>query len=161
MSDSLWPTMLLCPWNSPGMNTGVGCHSLLHEIFPTQGLKSGLRQGALQKWSHNKPVRWAYASVFYRIGKKPSLKPHSWWGWLQRDLNPESLTMAPALNHSRVCYLANAVADLESTEEGYTDGWAHELACTFVAKDPGWEWWGVWEFVYKHWPWRAGVIMYY
>ena len=23
----LWPTMLLCPWNTPGKNTGVGCHS--------------------------------------------------------------------------------------------------------------------------------------
>ena len=30
-------TRLLCPWNSPGRNTGVGCHSLLRGIFPTQG----------------------------------------------------------------------------------------------------------------------------
>ena len=28
---------LLCPWNSPGKNTGVGCHALLQGIFPTQG----------------------------------------------------------------------------------------------------------------------------
>ena len=28
----------LCPWNSSGKNTGVGCQSLLQEIFPTQGL---------------------------------------------------------------------------------------------------------------------------
>ena len=27
-----------CPWNSPGKNTEVGCHSLLQGIFPTQGL---------------------------------------------------------------------------------------------------------------------------
>ena len=27
----------LCPWDSPGKNTGVGCHSLLQGIFPTQG----------------------------------------------------------------------------------------------------------------------------
>ena len=26
----LQPTGLLCPWNSPGKNTGVGCHFLLH-----------------------------------------------------------------------------------------------------------------------------------
>ena len=32
------PARLLCPWDSPGMNTGVGCHALLQEIFPTQGL---------------------------------------------------------------------------------------------------------------------------
>ena len=34
MSDSLWPHRLwpsrvLCPWNFPGKNTGVGCHFLL------------------------------------------------------------------------------------------------------------------------------------
>ena len=29
---------LLCPWNSPGKNTGVGCHALFQGIFPTQGL---------------------------------------------------------------------------------------------------------------------------
>ena len=26
-----------CPWNSPGKNSRVGCHSLLQGIFPTQG----------------------------------------------------------------------------------------------------------------------------
>ena len=31
------PTRLLCPWNSPGKNTGVGCHFLLQGIFLTQG----------------------------------------------------------------------------------------------------------------------------
>ena len=30
---------LLCPWNSPSKNTGVGCHFLLQGIFSTQGLK--------------------------------------------------------------------------------------------------------------------------
>ena len=29
---------LLCPWDFPGNNTGVGCHFLLQEIFPTPGL---------------------------------------------------------------------------------------------------------------------------
>ena len=42
MSDSLrphrlQPTKLLCPWNSPGKDTGLGIHSLLQRIFPTQG----------------------------------------------------------------------------------------------------------------------------
>ena len=31
------PTRLLCPWDSPGKNTGMGCHALLQGIFPTQG----------------------------------------------------------------------------------------------------------------------------
>ena len=37
-SHGLQPTRLLCPWDFPGMNTGVGCHFLLQGIFLTQGL---------------------------------------------------------------------------------------------------------------------------
>ena len=33
---------LLCPWDSSGKNTGVGCHSLLQGIFLTQGSNLGL-----------------------------------------------------------------------------------------------------------------------
>ena len=29
---------LLCPWDSPGKTTGVGCHFFLQGIFPIQGL---------------------------------------------------------------------------------------------------------------------------
>ena len=40
MTNSFWhyelhPTRLLCPWNYPGKNIGVGCYVLLQEIFPT------------------------------------------------------------------------------------------------------------------------------
>ena len=43
VSDSLRPhglqlVRLLRPWNSPSKSTGAGCHFLLQEIFPTQGL---------------------------------------------------------------------------------------------------------------------------
>ena len=43
MSDSLQPhglqpTRLLCPWDFPGKNTGLGCHFLLQKIFPVLGL---------------------------------------------------------------------------------------------------------------------------
>ena len=31
------PTRFLCPWDSPGKNTGVNCHAFLQGIFPTQG----------------------------------------------------------------------------------------------------------------------------
>ena len=33
---------ILCPWDSPGKITGVACHFLLQEIFPTQGSNLGL-----------------------------------------------------------------------------------------------------------------------
>ena len=47
LSNSLWPhrlypARLLCPWNSPNKNTGVGSHSLFQGIFPTQGWNPGL-----------------------------------------------------------------------------------------------------------------------
>ena len=48
MSDSATPwtvtlhIALLCSWNSLGKSTGVGCHALLQEIFPAQGLNPGL-----------------------------------------------------------------------------------------------------------------------
>ena len=41
-SCGLQPVWLLCPWNSPGKNTGVGSHSLLQGIFSTQGSNLGL-----------------------------------------------------------------------------------------------------------------------
>ena len=55
MSDSLQPhglqpatDRLLCPWDSPGKNTGEGYHTLLQGIFPTQ-------------WSNPSPVSPALA----------------------------------------------------------------------------------------------------
>ena len=47
MSDSLrphglQPTGLLSPWNFPGKSTPVGCHFLLQETVPTQGLNPRL-----------------------------------------------------------------------------------------------------------------------
>ena len=44
MSNSVWPhrwqpTRLLCPLDSPGKNTGVGCHFLLHYYFWYSQLK--------------------------------------------------------------------------------------------------------------------------
>ena len=61
VSDSLrpngpQPSKLLCPWDFPGTNTGVGCHALLQEIFPTQGSNlcllhwSGDSSHSLQHW---------------------------------------------------------------------------------------------------------------
>ena len=53
MSDCVW---LPRPWDSPGKNTGVGCHFLLQGIFLTQGLNPGLPHGRLMLYplSHHK-----------------------------------------------------------------------------------------------------------
>ena len=52
MSDSLWPhrrrpNRLLCPWDSPGKNTGVGCHVLL------QCMKVKSESEVTQEWATN------------------------------------------------------------------------------------------------------------
>ena len=38
----LQPARLLCAWDSPGKNTGAGCHSLLQGILLSQSLNVGL-----------------------------------------------------------------------------------------------------------------------
>ena len=40
--DCNLPGRLLCPWDSPGKSTGVGCHFLLQRIYLTQGSNPGL-----------------------------------------------------------------------------------------------------------------------
>ena len=44
---TLWTVahQLLCLWDSPGKNAGVGCHSLFQGIFPTQGSNPSLLLG--------------------------------------------------------------------------------------------------------------------
>ena len=37
----LQPARILCPWDSPGKNTGVGCQFHLQGIFPAQGSNPG------------------------------------------------------------------------------------------------------------------------
>ena len=39
---TLCDSRLLCPWDSPGKNTGAGCCFLLQGLFLTQGLNLGL-----------------------------------------------------------------------------------------------------------------------
>ena len=76
MSDSLrphglLPTRLLCPWNSPGKNTGVGSHSLLQGIFLTQGSNLDLphcRQILLLYEPPGKPIDiHTHNLIFYHI----------------------------------------------------------------------------------------------
>ena len=58
-----WPSRLLCPWNSPGKNTGVGCHSLLQGIVPTLGLPQC--RWILYHVSHNMSCVTEYGTTFW------------------------------------------------------------------------------------------------
>ena len=74
-SNSLQPHGLYSPWNSPGQNTGVGCHALLQGIFPTQGSNAGLphyRQ-ILYLLSHKGSPICIY-TILISIKKKKKLK---------------------------------------------------------------------------------------
>ena len=66
MSNSLWPSMdcglpkVLCLWDFPGKNTGVGSHFLLQGIFPTQrsNLLSYIAGNSLPSKPPGKPFYW-------------------------------------------------------------------------------------------------------
>ena len=70
VSDSSWPhgsqaTKLLCSWDSPGKNTGVGNRSLLLGIFSTWGLNSGLLhcRDSLPSEPPGKPILTGYTPI--------------------------------------------------------------------------------------------------
>ena len=55
------PTVV-CPWDSPGKNTGEGCHSLLQGIFQPQGSNSHVWcllhcREALYHWATGEPLQ--------------------------------------------------------------------------------------------------------
>ena len=64
------PSRLLCPWDSPGKNTGVGCHALLQGILPTQGQSLSLLH--VQHWQ---------AGLYHQhhLGSKKSLENTDKW----------------------------------------------------------------------------------
>ena len=90
MSDSSWPnglspTRLLRPWDSPGKNTGVDCHALLQEIFPTQG--SSPRSPALQQdFLPSEPPGKPYSTLY------STQKHHHLWGACTWQRTPEAWT---------------------------------------------------------------------
>ena len=63
-ADCMWPTRLLCPWDSPGKNTRVGCPSLIQEILQTQGSNPGLLH--CKQILHHRAT-WEAMSYYYCI----------------------------------------------------------------------------------------------
>ena len=88
------PTRLPCPWNSPGRNTGVGCHFLLQGIFLTQEWNPGLPhcKQSLYHLSHKgspiKQVRcWWTPSAFVCLGNSLFLLCSEWqFCWIEYSL---------------------------------------------------------------------------
>ena len=84
--QGLWPTRLLCPWNFPGKNTGVGCHFLQEGIFPmTQGLNPHFLY--LLPWQANSsPLSHQFSENLFKVTSEffvhessgPCLFPDFW-----------------------------------------------------------------------------------
>ena len=113
---------LLSPWDSPGKNTGVGSHSLLHGIFLTQGLNLGLlhcRQ-ILYHLSHQGSPRCPVRKREFCLLLPLDLRDRHWywfclsWGcWLIQTLN------LLAWNKNHFFLLTNSVAwDLGRAQPG-------------------------------------------
>ena len=85
-----------CPWDSPGKNTGVGCHFLLQGIFPIQGSNPGLsqcRQSLYHLHSGYMFVYFTFSERFFLIlflffslifGCAGSSLPHVRFLWFRR-----------------------------------------------------------------------------
>ena len=60
LCHGLQPTRLLCPWDFPGRNTGVGCYFLLQGIVPSQTLNLCLLhwQADSLPLSHQASTQW-------------------------------------------------------------------------------------------------------
>ena len=67
-----WPARV-CPWNSPGKNTGVGCHSLLLWIFLTLGTNSHLLP--LLYWQN---VSYLGSVPWWLSGKESACQCRKW-----------------------------------------------------------------------------------
>ena len=50
LNHVIYSSRLLCPWNFPGNNTGLGCHFLLQGIFPCPGIKPESPVFYFTKW---------------------------------------------------------------------------------------------------------------
>ena len=80
--DPMEPTRLLCSWDSPGKNTGVGCHSLLQGNLPDPGIKP--RSPALQTDSllSEPPGKTLVIIDVYRSDVYRCLHVSTYWIWL-------------------------------------------------------------------------------
>ena len=89
MSDSskpcgLGPSRLLCPWDFPGKNTGVGYHAHLQGIFPIQALSPCLlsllywQVDSLPLMPPGKPIEYYAAIKNYTLRTWKSIFSVKW-----------------------------------------------------------------------------------
>ena len=104
VSDSLWPhglqpTRLLCPWDSPGKNTGVGCHAFLQGILSTQGLNPRLL--------HCRQILYClrHKAVTFNATKQTSRQRYFRW-WKNLSVLPFLVSPKLVFLSSELCIMA-------------------------------------------------------
>ena len=85
----LQPTRLLCPWDFPGKNVGVGCHFFLQGIFLAQGWNPGLLH---------------CRQILYQLSYQESVGV---WVWVSLSVLPNSL-QSHGLQPTRLLYPGTA-----------------------------------------------------
>ena len=92
VSGSLWPhglssTRLLCSWDSPGKNTGVGCHAISLKL--DDNYSAGL---SLNKWHH------ISGNVF------PSLRQIYFWCFIYTSISSLVVICLNVCHHRQVLW---------------------------------------------------------
>ena len=87
---------LLCPWDYPSKNTGMGCHFLLWGIFPTQGLNLCLLHCRL---------------ILYHLGSPGWMELALFGGWMDcaQGVAEHGWSLS---THSVISYSGQGVPDL-------------------------------------------------
>ena len=91
-SHGLQPIWLHCPWDFPGKNTRMGCHSLFQGVFLTQGSNPHLLRWQEDSLPTEAPENHTYNSshvfnhsliqeYFLRTFKLPGTKCAHYWGY--------------------------------------------------------------------------------
>ena len=129
---------ILCPWDSPGKDTGVGCCALLQGVFSTQGLNPHLlhllhwQAGSLPQAPSGKPQ--ASCQLEPSFGPRANMAIGSCMGSLNGaiylmkptgSISDSSLLRGSLLQHYIVTYMTSPhfairVGSLHSVKGGYT-----------------------------------------
>ena len=143
------PTRLPRPWDSPGKNTGVGCHFLLQcrkviserevvqscptlrdpkDCSPPSSSIHGIFQARVLEWGANMYIIWHVASLYIRNGEA-----NEWW-----YRNAESLT-CPGCSQA-VWYLACWHSSLTLSYLGkWLDCWIFLFDSSFLRRNFLWQ----------------------
>ena len=139
----------VCPWDFPGKNTGVGCHSLLQGVFPTQGSNWHLLhcRRILYHWAAREAHMSSQAIVIVPAGRQWYNKPVSLLTfYVKGKLNQPTKWRAKKSGVSFLCYLSSCLCSI--MKQGRQDCLCclYVLSCSLVIILP-WVilWWFQWK----------------